>query len=163
MTEERGPPILVVDDVADAADSMARLLRLWGHEAEVCYDGPSALDAALLYRPHVVFLDVGMPSMHGYEVARRLRERPDLVGALIIGITGYADLAHRRRALEAGFDCYLVKPVDLDDLRALLARVTATRHAFVMPERERQPCPSGTGPWRVPATVTAPARTAVAR
>jgi CheY-like chemotaxis protein len=145
MSEERGPPILVVDDLADAADSMALLLRLWGHDAEACYDGPSALEAARACRPRVVLMDVGMPRMHGFEVATRLRERPELVGILIIGVSGYADLAHRRRALAAGFDHYLVKPVELDDLRALLARVTATRHAFVMPEREGQPRPSGTG------------------
>src|SRR4051812_35310822 len=101
MSKERGPPILVVDDSADGADSMALLLKLWGHDVEVCYGGPKALEAALGCKPRVVLLDVGMPGVHGFEVARRLREQPEVAGAVIIGVTGYADEAHRRGGLAA--------------------------------------------------------------
>jgi CheY-like chemotaxis protein len=110
---------MVVDDNRDAADSVAESLTLSGHEVRVAYDGPSALDIAIEFLPHVVFLDIGLPVMDGYEVARRLREqRPDDPPTLV-AITGYGQAADRQRSADAGFHQHLVKPVSLDDTLVL--------------------------------------------
>jgi CheY-like chemotaxis protein len=139
MARQRRPRILVVDDLADAADSLALLLELWGYAAEVCYDGATALGTARTCRPRVVLLDVAMPRIDGFQVAQRLRAQPEFADTVIIGITGYGDEANRSRARLAGMDHYLLKPVDLDDLQALLGRVAPARVAFEMPNRVRQP------------------------
>jgi DNA-binding response OmpR family regulator len=123
MSRQRRPRVLVVDHLADAADSLAMLLRLWEYAPAVCYDGPAALETASVFRPSVVLLDVGMPGMDGCQVARRLRERPGSAHVVIIGVTGYGDEAHRNQARLAGVDHYLLKPTDPDRLRALLGRV----------------------------------------
>jgi PAS domain S-box-containing protein len=121
--------VLVVDDNIDAAESMALLLRLSGHEVRVVYDGPSALAEARAHRPEVVLLDIGLPrGMDGYEVARRLRRECGLADVLLVAVTGYGQEEDRRRALEAGFDEHLTKPVDLDRLRQLVAREEARSH-----------------------------------
>jgi CheY-like chemotaxis protein len=114
--------VLVVDDNVDAADSLALLLRVIGHETRIAHDGLEALVAARAFLPDVVLLDIGLPGMDGYEVARQLRGEPDLRTALLIAQTGYGQDEDRRRSREAGFDHHLVKPVDPDALRALLAR-----------------------------------------
>jgi two-component system CheB/CheR fusion protein len=114
--------ILVVDDNRDAADSLAVFLSADGHEARTAYDGPEALEAARAYRPEAVLLDIGMPGMDGYEVARRLRQEPGLERALLVALTGYGQESDRRRSREAGIDYHLVKPVEPEELRALLAR-----------------------------------------
>jgi PAS domain S-box-containing protein len=114
--------ILVVDDNIDAADSLAILLSCSGAEVRVAYDGPSALTAAHDFRPEVVFLDIGLPGMSGYEVARCLRTDSGFRPTLLIALTGYGQESDRRRAQDAGFDAHLVKPTDLDAVRALLAR-----------------------------------------
>lgn len=120
--------ILVVEDNKDSAKSLAGVLRLWGHEVQIAYDGPSALEVAESFHPEVVFLDIGLPkSMDGYEVALRLREQPDLEKARIVALTGFGQPEDRRRAMQAGFDQHLTKPVLAEDLRALLADVCATR------------------------------------
>jgi PAS domain S-box-containing protein len=113
--------VLVVDDNVDAAESIGMLLRLWGHEVRVAYNGPQALTAAAEYRPEVVVLDIGLPGMSGYEVARQLRQRPQFAKALLVAVTGYGQDEDRRRSGEAGFDHHLTKPVDPDILHALLA------------------------------------------
>lgn len=123
MVRENGPRVLVVDNVADAADSCALLLRLWGYEARACYEGRAALEAARAYQPQAVLLDIGVPGMDGFEVLRRLREEPALRHIVFIALTGYANEACRVRAQESGFHHFLVKPVDPDDLRELLLRV----------------------------------------
>jgi CheY-like chemotaxis protein len=122
---ERRPEIsvLVVEDNVDAALTLVDLLRLWGHQVEVVHDGAAAVEAALRYRPRVVLLDIGLPGMDGYEVARRLRRAPETRGALLVAVTGYGQDADRTRSREAGFDHHLVKPVDLDGLRRLIAAV----------------------------------------
>jgi two-component system CheB/CheR fusion protein len=153
MLRKRRPRILVVDDLADAADSLALLLGLWGYAAEVCYDGATALETTRTRRPRVVLLDVAMPRMDGFQVAQRLREQPEFADTVIIGITGYGDEAHYSRARLVGMDHYLVKPVDLDDLRALLGRVAPARPAFEMPKRVRRSQGGG-----VMSTVISPAR-----
>jgi PAS domain S-box-containing protein len=113
--------ILVVDDNHDAADSLGMLLRVLGVESQVAHDGVSALQAVGTFRPHMVLLDLGMPGMDGYEVARRVRERTAGDGALLIALTGWGQPEDRRRTREAGFDHHLVKPVDLGALQSLLA------------------------------------------
>lgn len=113
--------ILVVDDNVDSADSMALLLGLDGHETRTAFDGPGALAEALAFRPRVVLLDIGLPGMDGYEVARRMRELPGLRDVLLIAITGYGRDDDRARSKEAGFDHHLVKPVDPETLGRLLS------------------------------------------
>jgi CheY-like chemotaxis protein/two-component sensor histidine kinase len=112
--------ILAVDDNRDAADSLGTLLELVGAEARVAYDGASALAAIRQHRPTIVLLDIGMPDVDGYEVARRVRSDPELDGVTLIALTGWGQTEDRRRSQEAGFDHHLVKPVDLAALQALL-------------------------------------------
>jgi PAS domain S-box-containing protein len=113
--------ILVVDDNADAAASLAALLRLCGHEVHVAHDGESALRQGESLRPQVILLDIGLPGVDGYEVARRLRAQPGTRQALIIAVTGYGGEADRGRALRSGFDHHLTKPVGIDRLESLMA------------------------------------------
>lgn len=112
--------ILVVDDNRDAADTLAALLKIWGHEVWVAYDGPSAVTLAVQYLPDVVLLDLGLPHLSGYEVALQIRQIPDVACARIIAITGYVREDDRRRTKEAGFDDHLAKPVDPGSLEALV-------------------------------------------
>jgi CheY-like chemotaxis protein len=112
--------ILVVDDSRDSADSLARLLRRLGHEVEVAYEGPSAYEAGVALTPDIVLLDIGLPGMDGYEVARRLRAEPSLDGVCLVALTGYGSEVDRQRSTEAGFDAHLVKPVEFDALRRVL-------------------------------------------
>jgi CheY-like chemotaxis protein len=112
-----GKRILIVDDNEDAAESIADLLRDLGNEIETAYDGPAALRIAKLFKPEVCLVDIGLPAMDGYELARRLRESHDLAaGARLIAVTGYGQDADRERSRLAGFDSHLVKPVNLDVL-----------------------------------------------
>jgi CheY-like chemotaxis protein len=97
------------------------LLRTEWHEVHTAGDGPAALRAAEAFRPEVVLLDIGLPQMDGYEVARRLREQTGVKRALVVALTGYGQEEDRRRTREAGFDAHLVKPADLADLQRLLA------------------------------------------
>ena len=119
----RAPPasrrILVVDDNVDAAKSLARLLKRWGHKVETTFDGPSALQVARSYRPEVVLLDIGMPGMDGFEVARRLRGEPEFEATRLAALTGYGQDEDHRRSREAGFDRHFTKPVDPSDLQGL--------------------------------------------
>ena len=108
--------ILVVDDNEDAANSLARLLEMSGHEAVVAFDGPTALRIAADNPPGAVVLDIGLPQMDGYEVARQLRQLPRMHNARLIAVTGYGQDTDKRAASEAGFASHLVKPVELDDL-----------------------------------------------
>jgi two-component system CheB/CheR fusion protein len=119
---ERPVRVLVVDDNRDAAESLAALLRLDHHEVEVAYDGVSGLAAAEKQRPEVILLDLGMPGMDGYEVARRLREQGFLQETVVVAVTGRSQEKDRRRSEELGFDGHLVKPVDPEALHALLAK-----------------------------------------
>jgi two-component system CheB/CheR fusion protein len=120
----RTPPrrrILVVDDNHDAANSLARLLkRLYGQDVHVAHDGPAALESVDRFHPEVVLLDIGMPGMDGYEVAQRLRKKPELAALKIVALTGWGQEADRIRSRAVGFDHHLVKPVDPADLCKLL-------------------------------------------
>jgi CheY-like chemotaxis protein len=102
--------ILVADDDSDGAETLAILLRAAHHEVRVASDGPSTLEVAIDFRPHVVFLDLGMPGMDGYRIARTLRQMDGLDKTLLVALTGYGQEGDRRRASEAGFDHFLVKP-----------------------------------------------------
>jgi CheY-like chemotaxis protein/two-component sensor histidine kinase len=112
--------ILIVDDNADAADALDALLRSLGHETRVAYDGPQALKAAQDFRPDTVLLDIGLPGLSGYEVARRLRELKGNETTKIIAVTGWGQEGDRALSREAGFDVHLVKPVDEAVLRDIL-------------------------------------------
>ncbi len=118
--------ILVVDDNRDSAESLATLLRLVGNEVKTAHDGRQALETAAAYRPDMVLLDIGLPVLNGYEVARRLRTEPSYGRAVLVALTGYGSEEDRRRSLSAGFDHHMVKPVDFDSLRTLLALPEST-------------------------------------
>jgi PAS domain S-box-containing protein len=113
--------ILVVDDNVDSAQSLAMLLSQIGHRVRVAHTGQAAIESARAEAPEVVLLDIGLPEMNGYDVARRLRRQPATGRALLIALTGYGQEEDRRRSTEAGFDAHLVKPVDLNTLSALLS------------------------------------------
>ena len=117
--------ILVVDDNIDAAESLALMLGYLGHETIVAHDGPSTLEAAAAFQPELVLLDIGLPGLDGYEVARRLRAERTLRGAILVALTGYGQEEDRRRARRAGFDHHLTKPVDHDRLITLIASLVA--------------------------------------
>ena len=110
-----------MDDNVDAAESLAMLLRMEGHDVRVAHDGPAALAAVEADPPDLVFLDIGMPVMNGYDVAQRLRQRPGLEKLLLVAMTGWGQEEDRRRSQEAGFDHHLVKPVEPEALHKLLA------------------------------------------
>jgi len=115
--------ILVVDDNEDAADSMAFLLGLDGHEARIARDGLHAVEAAAQWTPDVVLLDIGLPKLDGHEVARRIRaQRLGADSVMLIAVTGWGQDDDRRRSREAGFDAHLTKPIDYVDLKRLLAQ-----------------------------------------
>jgi CheY-like chemotaxis protein len=118
-----GQRVLVVEDNPEAAGSLALLLRLDGHAVRTAASGPAALAAAVAFRPQAVLLDIGLPGMDGYEVARKLRQQPGLENVLIIAVTGRERLEDKRQALEAGFNVYLVKPLDLGEIKQLLHRL----------------------------------------
>ncbi len=113
--------VLVVDDNRDAAESLGLLLGLSGHDARVAFDGDEALRIAEDWRPDVVLLDIGMPGQSGYDVARRIRASAWGRGVVLVATTGWGGAEDKRRAVEAGFDHHLTKPVDARDLRRLLA------------------------------------------
>jgi PAS domain S-box-containing protein len=119
----KGLRILVVDDNRDAANSTAALLKIDGHHVEVAYSGPAAIRAAKSIQPDTVLLDLGLPGLDGYEVARQLRRDPGLAGLRLIAVSGYGQEADRQRSKGVGFDEHLVKPVDPHKLSAVLASV----------------------------------------
>jgi signal transduction histidine kinase len=117
--------ILVADDNSDALESLAQLLELGGHEIHKAADGVQALEAATRVRPDVVLLDIGMPGMDGYEVARRIRSQPWGREATLVALTGWGQETDRKRSREAGFDSHCIKPLDLQRLFTLLDSLPA--------------------------------------
>jgi PAS domain S-box-containing protein len=113
--------VLVVDDNRDAAESLEILLSLWGHQARSAQDGPEALALTAEFRPEIVLLDIGLPGMDGYEVARQMRALSAGRNALIVAVTGYGRNSDRLHSQEAGFDHHLVKPVQPEVLQELIA------------------------------------------
>ena len=120
------PPlrILVVDDNVDTAETMGMLLHATGHEVRTAHDGLAALEAALDYRPNVAVLDIGLPGLNGYEVAKRIRQEPTLKHIVLVALTGYGQELDRETSLEAGFDHHLVKPARFAQLQQILASVS---------------------------------------
>ena len=112
--------ILIIDDNRDAADLLRELVSIHGHEAVVAYDGQQGLAAAESVQPEVAFVDLGMPGMDGYELARRLRQNPGGDAIQLIAMTGWGQPADRERVRAAGFNHHLLKPMDLAELVALL-------------------------------------------
>ena len=113
--------VLVADDNVDAAESLASLLELDGHEIRTVHDGAAAVEAAAQFRPALVFLDIGMPRLDGYEAARRMRRMPELDGAMLVALTGWGTEEDRARARAAGFDRHLLKPALPEAVQAVLA------------------------------------------
>jgi CheY-like chemotaxis protein len=120
--------VLVADDNRDAADSMATLCHIWGHEARVAYDGPSALKLLAAEPPDVVLADLAMPGFAGDRLAREMRAVPGGHYFTLVAVTGYADTEYRDLAVAAGFDHYLVKPVEPSALAGLLSEIQKKAH-----------------------------------
>ena len=112
--------VLIVDDNHDAAESLAMLVEVLGYEAHVCFDGSAALAAVDDWAPDLVLLDLTMPGLSGFDVARRLRARPTRLRARLVALSGRAEDEYRRQSQDAGFDAHLVKPVDVATLLATL-------------------------------------------
>jgi CheY-like chemotaxis protein len=113
--------ILVVDDNRDAADSLAMILRLMGNEATTAHDGLAAIRQAAAIHPEIIFLDIGMPGLNGYDTARQIRSQPWGKNVVLIALTGWGQDEDRRQSEDAGFDAHIVKPIDRATLENLLA------------------------------------------
>jgi CheY-like chemotaxis protein len=128
-----GRRVLIVEDNDDARRLMHRLLQMWGYDARVAEDGPSGVEAALAYRPAVALIDLGLPGLDGYEVARRIRAAAGTTVRLV-ALTGYGELEDRDRTADAGFDLHLLKPVHPDRLlQALVDLAGGDANAAVSP------------------------------
>lgn len=114
--------VLVVDDNVDIADALAALLDLQGCQVRVAHHGEAGLEQALEFEPDVIFLDIGLPGMDGYEVARELRSSSLGNQITLVALTGYGQASDRQKAVEAGFDHHLVKPARLDQIREILGQ-----------------------------------------
>ena len=112
--------ILLVDDNADFVDSIGSLLRAAGHTVRVCHDGMQALDMADLFAPDFAFLDIGLPQLNGYDLARALRRLPGMRDTVLVAVTGWGQQKDRQLAFEAGFQTHLVKPVGFEQILAIL-------------------------------------------
>lgn len=115
--------ILVVDDNVDAAESLATLLEITGHDTRLAYDGPAAVKAAIDYQPDVILLDIGLPGLDGYKVAQKIRQQPGLSNVVLVALTGYGQDSDVQRSQDAGFDHHLVKPAVFADIEKILLTV----------------------------------------
>src|SRR5262245_10553963 len=115
--------VVIVDDNADAAEALALLLELGGYESHTAHDGPSGISLITQVKPDIVLLDIGLPRIDGYQVARTLRSTPGLEHLALIAVSGYSHDEARQHSLDAGFDHHLVKPVGSDELLSLLAQL----------------------------------------
>jgi DNA-binding response OmpR family regulator len=112
--------VLVVDDNRDTAQGLCYLLEMAGYDVESAHDGNEGMAKALLFRPHAILLDLGLPAVDGFSVARRLRDSEHLREVYIIAVTGYASLEDRRKAILAGIDDHVAKPAAFPEIEALL-------------------------------------------
>jgi two-component system, chemotaxis family, CheB/CheR fusion protein len=117
--------VLVVDDNLDAAETLMMLLEMMGHDVKMANDGQEAIAVATREQPRVVLLDIGMPGMNGYDVARALREQPETRDVVLVAMTGWGQEEDMKRTKEAGFNHHLVKPVEPSVLSNLLDRIAA--------------------------------------
>jgi CheY-like chemotaxis protein len=115
--------VLVVEDNRDSAESLKLLLEVFGHRVCVAHDGLAALDSARANRPEVMLVDIGLPEIDGYEVARRIRGEPALRDVTLVALTGYGRDEDRQAAFSAGFDLHLVKPIDPEKLEQMIRSV----------------------------------------
>jgi CheY-like chemotaxis protein len=122
--------ILIVDDNKDLANILSLLLENMGNEIRIAYDGQDGVDLALEYKPDVVLLDIGLPTLNGYEACRLIREQSWGKSVVLIASTGWGQSEDRRRSQEAGFDHHMVKPIDLKDLEKILVELQATKMAL---------------------------------
>jgi CheY-like chemotaxis protein len=113
--------VLIVDDNADSAETLATLLQIGGNETRTAHDGLAAVAAAEAFRPEVALLDIGLPGLNGWDTARRIREQPWGKTMILVALTGWGQEEDRRKSKDAGFDHHLVKPVDIDALMQMLA------------------------------------------
>jgi CheY-like chemotaxis protein/anti-sigma regulatory factor (Ser/Thr protein kinase) len=119
--------VLVVDDNRDAAETLAMVLETFGHQVRKAHDGPQGLSLLQEFQPELAVLDIGLPGMDGYELARRLRSHPLVPGVRLVAVTGYGHALDRAKAMAAGFDEHFVKPVEAETLAAAIDRLTAAR------------------------------------
>ena len=131
-----GCRILIVDDNVDSATSLALLMELASNETRTVFDGVEAVQAAALFRPEVVLLDIGMPKLDGYETARRIRAQPWGKNMFLVALTGWGQDEDRQKSKDAGFDAHLVKPVDHAELVTLLANRSPLRRVGKPQARE---------------------------
>jgi CheY-like chemotaxis protein len=113
--------VLIVDDNEQAAECLAVIVNLWGHDVRVVFQGSETIRSAREFRPDVILLDIGLPGVDGYSLARTIRGEPGLRDVMLVALTGFGLDEDRRRAAEAGFDRHMLKPVELDVLEALVA------------------------------------------
>ena len=132
--------LLIIEDDVDTAVSFQRLLELGGHEVRIVHEGIKALELAISCIPDVAFIDIGLPGLNGYQLARRLRETPTFAATILVALSGYGRDEDKHRAAEAGFDRHFTKPVDIQTVDALLAGVSALGPSL---------CGSGAPPLRV--------------
>ena len=116
--------VLVVDDNVDTVTTLALLVNESGHDVRTAYDGSAVLEAALDYRPNVVLLDIGLPGLNGFDVAKQIRQQPALQNAVLVAMTGYGGVSDLQRSFDAGFDHHLVKPGDFGKVLQILATVS---------------------------------------
>jgi signal transduction histidine kinase len=124
---QRGRRVIVIDDNIDAGKTLADLLELWGHEVITLSRGADAVETARSFKPDIMFIDIGLPDLDGYQVARNLRQVPELSRVVLIALTGYGQEEDRLQALAAGFDQHRVKPLDVGPLESLLGAVAAPK------------------------------------
>jgi len=127
MNNPSPPDVLIVEDYADGREMLQLLLELWGYRVEVAADGPEGLAKARRLRPRMALIDIGLPGLNGYELAREIRAEPEGGPIYLIALTGYSHPQNRRFALEAGFDKFLIKPVNPEELHRILSKRQSPR------------------------------------
>ncbi|MCA1596485.1 MAG: response regulator, partial [Chloroflexi bacterium] len=121
----RRPTVLIIEDTPDAAETLGDILEAFGYQVEIAMDGCEGLQKALEHHPDVVLCDIGLPGMDGYSVAAELRDNATMSDTSLVAITGYGTEDDRRRSEAAGFQAHLIKPVNLDELKKILARMAS--------------------------------------
>ncbi len=117
--------VLVVDDNVDSAKTMGWMMEMFGNQVHLAYTGPEALKEAQEFKPHLVLMDIGLPGINGYEVCQTMRRMPELEDAVIVAQTGWGEREHKEMSKEAGFDHYLVKPIEMGALKKLVDTIRA--------------------------------------